>query len=209
VLEEACVAYQDFLAASLDEGVEENVLENLRFLIQHGDVTTYEWKYGEKPISVEQPEMTFAEDEDKPLAEQNDDSIDFGDSAVPDDGGNEVDVIDFGDDVADGEIDFGDSGTEETIDFDIESVDTSAIVVEAGGLAGGVAREEEALTLLDNRRTRALILDELEELAGFLSQRLVETESAANRFSLSGSGGQKLHDPDTLRRMLQSVEKIR
>jgi hypothetical protein len=82
-------------------------------------------------------------------------------------------------------------------------------VVEAGGLAGGVARDEEALTLLDNRRTRALLLDELEELVGFLTQRLVETENAANKFSLSGSGGQQLHDSASLRRMLHHVEQIR
>ena len=53
-------------------------------------------------------------------------------------------------------------------------METCDIVVEEGGLAGGVAREEEALTMLDNRRSRALILDELEELAGFLAQRLAE-----------------------------------
>ncbi len=214
VLDEACQAYQDFLKATLDEGVEEKVVENLRFLIEHGDVTTYQWKYGEKPLSVEQPEVVFA-DEENPATTTTTDEIDFGgddeidfgdDGAVP--SATDDDVIDFGDDGTDA-IDFGDSGTEEAIDFDIENVDTSAIVVEAGGLAGGVAREEEALTLLDNRRTRALLLDELEELAGFLGQRLVETESAGNKFSLSGAGSQQLQDADTLRQMLTSVEKIR
>jgi hypothetical protein len=197
--------------------VEEKVVENLRFLIQHGDVTTYQWKYGEKPLSVEQPEVVFADDEKSATTTTadeidfgGDDEIDFGDDGpVPPvtDGGDD-DVIDFGDDGAE-TIDFGDSGTEEAIDFDIENVDTSAIVVEAGGLAGGVARDEEALTLLDNRRTRALLLDELEELAGFMGQRLVETESAGNKFSLSGAGSQQLQDADTLRQMLHSVEKIR
>ncbi len=189
-------------------------MENLRFLIQHGDVTTYQWKYGEKPLSIEQPEVVFA-DEEKSATTATADEIDFGgdgeidfgdDGTVP--SATDDDVIDFGDDGTDA-IDFGDSGTEEAIDFDIENVDTSAIVVEAGGLAGGVAREEEALTLLDNRRTRALLLDELEELAGFLGQRLVETESAGNKFSLSGAGSQQLQDADTLRQMLHSVEKIR
>ncbi len=214
MLDEACQAYQDFLKSALDEGVEEKVVENLRFLIQHGDVTTYQWKYGEKPLSVEQPEVVFA-DEEKSATTATADEIDFGggdeidfgdDGAVP--SATDDDVIDFGDDGADA-IDFGDSGTEEAIDFDIENVDTSAIVVEAGGLAGGVARDEEALTLLDNRRTRALLLDELEELAGFLSQRLVETESAGNKFSLSGAGSQQLQDADTLRQMIHNVEKIR
>ena len=212
---EACDAYQDFVKVTLDEGVEEKVIENLRFLIQHGDITTYEWKYGEKPISVEQAELAFVDGDEDTAADQIDfdDNIDFGDSTV--DSG----AVDFGEGE---EIDFGDSGNEEVIDFggddgdavidfDIDSVDTSAIVVEAGGLAGGVAREEEALSLLDNRRTRALLLDELEELAGFLGQRLVEMESTSNKFSLSGSAGQQqhLHDPDMLRKMIHNVEKIR
>jgi hypothetical protein len=216
VLDEACQAYQDFLMANLDEGVQEKVVENLRFLIHYGDVTTYQWKYGEKPLSVEQPEVVFADEEKSATTITDeidfggDNEIDFGDDGlVPPviDGGDD-DVIDFGDDGTDA-IDFGDSGTEEVIDFDIENVDTSAIVIEAGGLAGGVAKEEEALTLLDNRRTRALLLDELEELAGFLSQRLVETESTGNKFSLSGAGSQQLQDADTLRQMLHNVEKIR
>ena len=61
---------------------------------------------------------------------------------------------------------------------DGQDVDTSTIVVEEGGVAGGVARDSEALSLLDNRRTRTLILDELEELRCFLEQRLVEAAAA-------------------------------
>merc|ERR1712115_563201 len=101
------------------------------------------------------------------------DEIDFGDNE-----------IDFGDDQ---EIDFGDSEIVEGNDDIDWDVDVSAIVVEEGGLAGGVAREEEALSILDNRRTRTLILDELEELAGFLSQRLAEKSSTGAKFSLIAS----------------------
>ena len=147
------------------------MLENLQFLIEEGNVTTYQWKYGEKPISVEEPRWdVLLEDEDNV---ENDGGIDFGDGnddGEIDFGGGDDDAIDFGDD-ATVEIDFGDDGAEIDfaeadagggIDFDIDGVDTSAIVVEEGGMAGGVAREEEALSILDNRRTRTLILDELE-----------------------------------------------
>ena len=136
-----------------------------RFLIEHGNTTVYEWKYGEKPIEVEEPVLEFQEDDDEP---NNDidiaEDIDFGDDAEIDFGG-EGDAIDFGDDT--GEIDFGDSGAEidfgdDQENFDLDGVDTSTIVVEEGGMAGGVARNDEALSLLDNRRTRTIIVDELE-----------------------------------------------
>merc|ERR1711988_1336171 len=99
----------------------------------------------------------MGEDEDK---EENDE-IDFGDDQE----------IDFGDDL--GEIDYGDmemvdGDSSDVIDFGDVDVSSLGIVVEEGGLAGGVARDEEALSILDNRRTRTLILDELEELAAFL-----------------------------------------
>merc|ERR1712013_365245 len=174
-LAEACDLYDKFVKSMLDEGVTEEVLGNLRFLIEHGNTTTYEWKFREKPISVEETELVF-DDEDG-----------------EDDGGE----IDFGE----GEIDFGESGE---IDFGDIDVDMSAIVVEEGGMAGGVAKDEEALTILDNRRTRLNIIDELEELAGFLAQRLVETTSSGSKFNLVSSGVD--HEPETLQKMLQKVE---
>ena len=73
-------------------------------------------------------------------------------------------------------------------------------------MAGGVARDDEALSILDNRRTRTIIIDELEELAGFLTQRLCETESESIKFSI-GSGNQN-HDPQTLRHMLSTVDSL-
>lgn len=203
-LKDASNLYKEFVLNNVNEGVELKVVENLNFLIEHGNVTTYQWKYGEKPISVETPVIEFKEEE-----ENDDGEIDFGDD-------NEVDFgdkVDFGDEVdfGDDEIDFGDSRAEidfdgGEIDFDIEGVDTSCIVVEEGGMAGGVAKEEEALSILDNRRTRTIIIDELEELSGFLTQRLCETESESIKFSF-GSGNQN-HDPQTLRLMLSAVESL-
>ena len=206
-LAEACDLYDKFVKSMLDEGVTEEVIGNLRFLIEHGNTTTYEWKFREKPISVEETELVF-DDED---GEDDGGEIDFGDGEI--DFGAEEDVdfgreaeIDFGDsgaeiDFGEGEIDFGESGE---IDFGDIDVDTSAIVVEEGGMAGGVAKDEEALTILDNRRTRLNIIDELEELAGFLAQRLVEATSSGSKFNLVSSGVD--HEPETLQKMLQKVE---
>merc|ERR1719320_2360027 len=198
-LAEACDLYDKFVKSMLDEGVTEEVIGNLRFLIEHGNTTTYEWKFREKPISVEETELVF-DDED---GEDDGGEIDFGDGEI--DFGAEEDV-DFGDsgaeiDFGEGEIDFDESGE---IDFGDIDVDMSAIVVEEGGMAGGVAKDEEALTILDNRRTRLNIIDELEELAGFLAQRLVEATSSGSKFNLVSSGVD--HDPETLQKMLQKVE---
>ena len=156
---------KDFILGKIFSFLDLSIPVNCRFLIEHGNTTVYEWKYGEKPIEVEEPALEFQEDDDEP---NNDidiaEDIDFGDDAEIDFGG-EGDAIDFGDDT--GEIDFGDSGAEidfgdDQENFDLEGVDTSTIVVEEGGMAGGVARNDEALSLLDNRRTRTIIVDELE-----------------------------------------------
>ena len=84
--------------------------------------------------------------------------IDFGDDGGEIDFGDDGGEIDFGDSGADGGIDFGDSGAE--IDFgddggdgvvlELDDIDTSAIVVEDGGISGGVARKEYFLkTFID------------------------------------------------------------
>jgi hypothetical protein len=49
------------------------------------------------------------------------------------------------------------------IDFSI-SLEESGIVVERSGTEGGVARDMEALTLLDNVTTRNMFIDDLSEV---------------------------------------------
>merc|ERR1719222_1852089 len=133
-------------------------------------------------------------------------NIDFGDDKI-DFGGDDIDFgdsgaeIDFGD-----EIDFGESGVVESDAIDFSAVDMSDIVVEEGGMAGGVAKDEEALSLLDNRRTRAIIIDELEELRGFLEQRLVESTAEGSKYSLVSVGGQE--SEASLRLMLSAVAAV-
>jgi len=212
-LKEAVELYKSVVHANCDEGVEIKVLENLKFLIEHGNVTTYEWKYGEKPVSIEEPVMDFQDEEDE---KSGGDQIDFGDGAD----GEEIDFGDNGEEIdfGDGEgIDFGDSGAEidfgdddvggEGVVLELDDIDTSAIVVEDGGISGGVARDQEALSLLDNRRTRALIIDEMEELSAFLAQRLAEADNDKYDF-VSAGGGSKTEDPNTLKKYAGSVDSL-
>merc|ERR1712227_754713 len=105
--------------------------------------------------------------------------------------------------MGDAEIDFGTANTGE---IDFGDVDISSIVVEEGGISGGVARDEEALCILDNRRTRSLILDELEELNGFLTQRLAEKSSSGAKYNLVSSEDDM--DPQTLEKMIANVETV-
>jgi hypothetical protein len=128
-------------------------------------------------------------------------AIDFGDTAEID-FGDSGEGIDFGDSGA--EIDFGEG--DDGVVLDLDDIDTSAIVVEDGGIQGGVAKDQEALSLLDNRRTRTIIVDELEELSGFLTQRLVEVTSDNAKFDLVS--GEQSEDPKTLRKYLDAVDLI-
>ncbi len=36
----------------------------MQFLIDRGNVTTYEWIHGEAPLSVEEPRLDFGDDDD-------------------------------------------------------------------------------------------------------------------------------------------------
>jgi len=206
-LADACKLYSDFVKSmSNNEVVVGEIVGNLQFFIDNGNVSTYEWKYREKPLSIVETELTFNDDEEAngtdgdaiDFGEQDGDSgeIDFGDEAAEIDFGE--DQIDFGD-----EIDFGDTNE---IDYGDVEFDTSAIVVEEGGLAGGIAKDEEALSLLDNRRTRSYVIDELEELSCFLSQRLAEATSSGFKYNLVSEGLD--HDPEILREMLKNVDAL-
>merc|ERR1719209_2500225 len=117
--------YTSFMMDMFDEGTTHQVVENLRFLVEHGNVTTYEWKYREKPITVEEPTMVF-EEKDEDIGAPDSGGIDFGDDEI-DFGGDEIDFggdsgaeIDFGD-----EIDFGESS--EAPPSDDAPIDFSAV----------------------------------------------------------------------------------
>lgn len=176
------------------------VLPLLRHVIKSGNTTVYEFLYSEAPLSIEEPALQF-QAEDPNENNDNNNEIDFGDE-----GG-----IDFGDDMGDvvvveGDIDWGDIPAEEgdgQIDFDI-SLEESGIVVEGGGMSGGVARDEEAYTVLDAIKYRDQFIDELYELEAFLKMRLFEltakTEFIAMLDEIVGQ------DVDTVQEMLDLVE---
>lgn len=185
----------------------------LKYITEHGNTTTYEYTYGEKPISLEPPASII---NDCDIDDQNtNNGIDFGDQI---DFGteNEIDFsalntgeIDFGDiSVEKGDIDWGNLEADENIavqndeiDFNI-NLEESGIVVEQAGLDGGVAKGNDAFTLLDNPNTRNQIIDELMELQAFLKMRLYEMSSENDLLSIS----QMQNAPSILQ--LQTIETI-
>ncbi|KPI99454.1 CDK5RAP3-like protein [Papilio xuthus] len=160
------------------------VLPLLKFMVEHGNTTVYEWTYGEAPLSVEVDPIHIEVDDDKAAGDQ----IDFGDDAI-DFGAIDTSAIDFGEGDTGGEIDWGNidaAPTDVDLSADVAniSLEESGIVVEEAGLQGGVAKGREALTLLDNPTTSNQLVEQLLELESFLKMRVYETSTVEQTFSL-------------------------
>lgn len=90
----------------------------LMYMTEHGNTTTYEWKYGEPPLKIVEPPLNIKFEDDNDNAQADDNTIDFGDSngsgidfGTLDNGnsvGNECDGIT----VEEGDIDWGISTVE-------------------------------------------------------------------------------------------------
>ncbi|KAJ8922458.1 hypothetical protein NQ315_004405 [Exocentrus adspersus] len=183
---------------------EGEVLSILKYLIENGNTTTYEYMYGEKPVRVEEQSLANVEEG----SENDSDKIDFGD-IVDFQINTENNAIDFGDvntgDAQD--IDWGSSNPEEDFEIvtheDLEiNLEESGIVVEKSGMDGGVAKGEEALTILDNPKTREQIINNLVELSAFLKMRLYEMSNDSDLLAMT-----QMQDAPTILQM-QTIESI-
>ncbi len=158
----------------------------LTFLIEQGNKTAYEYIHGEAPLKVEEP--IFLQHKNSGIGEEQSEislELDPLDLDVTVEGTSEFGVdeeINWGDDDIEVEIDWGST----TTDGDIDGL-ASQIIVEESGTAGGVATGEEAYTLLDNRRLRNQILDELYELSSFCKMRSIELSQEEKSFVLNDS----------------------
>ena len=52
-------------------------LNNLKFLIEHGNVTTYQWIHGEAPLRIIETNFDFGKDEEEEIDERSNAEIDF------------------------------------------------------------------------------------------------------------------------------------
>ncbi|XP_028286906.1 CDK5 regulatory subunit-associated protein 3 isoform X2 [Parambassis ranga] len=157
----------------------EPVLPMLTFAQKRGNTTFYEWRTGKVPTVVERPVV-----EESPPDTVTEDTIDWGNFGKGTVGAISLeDGIDWGisvepstEDADAGGINWGDS---ETAPVEIEIVDVGTDCPE------GVARGEDALTILENSQSRSQFIDELMELEVFLTQRISEMGEEADVVAMS------------------------
>ncbi|CAH1968111.1 unnamed protein product [Acanthoscelides obtectus] len=183
------------------------LLTALKYLIENGNTTTYEYTYGQKPVQVEEftpvtLEARTSESEDVESNEidydeidfeiNTDNSIDFGDIVV-----NEEQNIDWGNQES------SDEGFEMVSHEDLNyNLEESGIVVEKTGIDGGIAKGEEALTILDNPKIASQIMNNLIEISAFLKMRMYEMANDTDLLAMT-----QMQDAPTLLQM-QTIESI-
>uniref|UniRef100_A0A182MJF7 Uncharacterized protein n=1 Tax=Anopheles culicifacies TaxID=139723 RepID=A0A182MJF7_9DIPT len=189
----------------------------LKHVLAKGNTTVYEFVYGEPPLAIEEPPVKF---DTKQPDSADDGAIDFGDDG---------EVIDFGDgnaldldapvELEVGDIDWGAAADvneppalavdDNVIDFNI-SLEESGIVVEEDGNLGGVAKGEEAYTVLDAQQYRDRFINDLLELQSFLKMRLHQLGSAdkAQMLSFTMMDSFAAHDEKSVAGMLAEVEIV-
>ncbi|XP_046493249.1 CDK5 regulatory subunit-associated protein 3 [Neodiprion pinetum] len=209
--------YSSFVEFTLGRQHDGGCVPMVKYVIDKGNTTTYEWTYGEAPLSVVETALNVNFDDDEEEEAKEHGEIDFGNEPKEEIDFGQLDgegEIDFG---ARGDIDWGNiesvDGTAEEIDFNI-SLEESGIVVEAAGLDGGIATGTEALTVLDNPSTRNDFIDQLLELESFLKLRLYEFQGDNRNNVLSMSQMQQaspilqLATPDSTKSMLDHVQVL-
>ncbi|XP_067343388.1 CDK5 regulatory subunit-associated protein 3 isoform X3 [Channa argus] len=187
----------------------EPVLPMLTFVQNRGNTTFYEWRTGKVPTVIERPIV-----EDAPPETVTECTIDWGDfgkgadtqgvsSGIKLEEGTDwgISLEPNSGDTGAGGIDWGDSEA-----APIEIVDAGTDCPE------GVARGEDALTILENSQSRSQFIDELMELEVFLTQRLSEMGEegdvvAMSQFQLAPSVIQN-QTCEHVREMLSKVQDL-
>ncbi|XP_077286406.1 CDK5 regulatory subunit-associated protein 3 isoform X2 [Arctopsyche grandis] len=204
--------YVLFTKCIINEQQSQFCLPLIKYIAENGNTTVYEWSFGEPPLSIEpdpiQIELDVEENRDNQI-DFGDDAIDFGETQL-----NSEDAIDFGDaDLQNEEIDWGGielenaekNGSIENIDVNM-SLEESGIVVEGGGNMGGVAKGNDALTLLDNPKTRTLFIDQLMELEAFLKMRMYEISADTQYNTFSSLQDLPIESTESVASMLDLVQ---
>ncbi|KAL0984228.1 hypothetical protein UPYG_G00138800 [Umbra pygmaea] len=216
-LEEKIQLYTAFANFVCDWG--EPVLPMLTFVQLRGNTTFYEWRTGRAPAVIERPVM-----EDAPPDTVTEELIDWGDQGSETGPEANQDVItledggvDWGislepnsEDMVAGGIDWAESETP----IEIEIVDMGTDCPE------GVAKGEDALSILEVPETRSQFIDELMEVEVFLAQRLSEMGEDGNVVAMSqfqlapsviqGQTRQRIHEMlDEVRHLLDRLTNQR
>ncbi|XP_029154958.1 CDK5 regulatory subunit-associated protein 3 [Nylanderia fulva] len=208
--------YSAFVEFTFGQQYDSNCVSVVKYIIEKGNTTTFEYTYGEVPASIIEPPLNIKADEDeceRSSINVDSNTIDFGDLDLNQE-------IDFGEEVnldAGGDIDWGNEDAEQPVAAEIDyniSLEESGIVVEAAGHEGGVATESEAYTVLDNPTTRSEFINQLFELEAFMKLRLYEFKGDDRNNLLSFSQMQdaspilQLSTIETTQNMLDNVQIV-
>ncbi|CAN7983976.1 unnamed protein product, partial [Ixodes hexagonus] len=206
--EPAVQLYRLFLGFTLpdSESKAADVLPVTRYLLSHGNTSTYEWRHGEPPEVVEETLPILPVDLDNGNSDDQASltiltcrqslRIDFGDLDLKGASSDASPASPNGDFV---HVGFGEGeeavvvAADDSISWDISveadgtAADGPAAVTELPLDQGGakVARGADALSLLHNPETRTLFLNELQELECFLTMRLSEMQLEGDALSAS------------------------
>ncbi|KAL4228499.1 CDK5 regulatory subunit associated protein 3 [Mactra antiquata] len=190
-LQNAVKYYQDFRSFLLNQQVPDSeCVSLLQYIQEKGNTSVYEWRHGCKPSKIEESSVVIDTKDEEDIVLDDAGNIDWGDinGTVDNNDGVEIDFDISGITIESGGTDEGNANVEvdieqlgEEIDWgdigDIKTVETTDVE--------GVAKGEEALSLLDNPKTRNLFLNDMLELDAFLSQRLQELRGEGSVLSTS------------------------
>lgn len=173
--------FVDFITKRSEE--KRDSMPMLKYILENGNTTTYQWRTGQKPEVIEEAKVFIDTSEENEVGQVTDD-IDWGDP-----GAMTESAIDFGDEIDFNMVDItvetggteeGDQNPDSGVpghDSDSNGIDWTDVVIVDKPDAEGVAKGEDAMSLLDNPMTRTLFIDDLMELEAFLTQRLFELDS--------------------------------
>ncbi|XP_072343675.1 CDK5 regulatory subunit-associated protein 3 isoform X3 [Scyliorhinus torazame] len=170
----ACV---EFVCGS----VSEPITPLLKHVQLKGNTTVYEWRTGQTPLAIDQPVGLENMLTQQPTEAA--DTIDWGDDATA--GIDQSGGIDWGITVEESTEVNGEKQGADVIDWGDNT--SAAVEINLSGAQGddGVAKENDALTILESTETRNQFVNELMELQDFLSQRLTEMKEEADILSIN------------------------
>ena len=192
-LEKAHHFYVNYVEYFFDRKELDQCLPTLGYLIKKGNTTVYEWRTGVEPKHVEKVQdvvYSFGDEEESKNEAAEEEKIDFGDFDINPvaNENQEGEEIDWGDVNFNEEPDLGQvdlvSGENE-IDFD--ALKTQICVEDTGVYipTDGIAKGNDAFTVLEWPETRHLLLNDLIKLEAFLKHKNNEMKSESDNLLLS------------------------
>jgi len=196
--------YRAFVEFSISsDNFQDQITPLVKYISKYGNTTIYEWKNGEAPSKIIKEDKFANLQEEDEIVE---DKIDWGmfvDEVEPPEVEEVEDLESYGIVLEE---------ENETNGFEIVSDNEVCEATKNSDVKYNVAKDEDALTLLENQQTRRDFMDELIELKMFIERRLKETQIdfdllSINHFQVAPSI-LKLTTVEDLQEMLKDVEVV-